>query len=152
MWGRVTLAPPSHPILTCECGRTAFPLQLTHASSGTPTQAPPCTGGEGTDSWAKAASRALWADPPPSPLPGGLLQVLPRRLCWPFSHLPQPGHVLPECHRLFTISVHPHPAWLPATRQPAAVPLFPTGLALLAARPPQPSPLTGNHTVSDPNR
>lgn len=128
----------------------ALLLQLTHASSGTLTQAHH-TPWEGTGpivqrlfsetSWLTLSS--LWPWP---------LQVLLRRLCQPFPLQPQPGCALPKHHKLTSIPFHPYPTRLPASDQATALPISSPGLTLLAARPPQPGPLIGNHTFSDPDR
>lgn len=150
MWGGVGHAGVSQPPAPNKW-TIALLLRLTHASSGTPTQAH-LTPWEGTGpivqrlfpepSWLTFPS--LWPWP---------LQVLLRRLCQPFPLQPQPGRALPKHHNITSISLHPHPTRLPASEQATALPTpSSSGLTLLAARPPQPGPLTGNLTSSDPDR
>lgn len=129
----------------------ALLLQLTHASSGTLTQAH-LTPWEGPGPIVQRLSREPPWLTPFLFVPHGALQVLLRRLCQPFPLQPQPGHALPKRHSLATICVHPHSTGLLASHQATAVPPSPSGLAILTARPPQSGPLPGNHTLPDPDR
>lgn len=149
MWGGVGPAGISQPPAPNKW-TIALLLQLTHASSGTPTQAH-------LTPWERPGPIVQRLSPEPSWLtllfvPHGPLQVLLRRLCQPFPLQPQPGHALSKHHILASVPVHPHPARLPTSHQAAAVPISPSGLTLLTAGPPQPGPLTGNHTFSDQDR